>query len=52
MIDPEQYKTIARALPVLQQAEPQLARKIQQTAYLACIPAGQDLFDAGDSTAQ
>lgn len=49
MIDPEQYEAIAQALPVLQQAEPQLARKIQQTAYLARIPAGQDVFAAGDS---
>jgi len=49
MIDKSQYETIAQALPVLQQAEPQLARQIQQTAYLARIPAGQDVFDAGDS---
>ncbi len=49
MIDQEQFQTIAQTLPVLQRAEPELARKIQQTAYLARIPAGQNVFDAGDS---
>lgn len=49
MIDQDQFETIARMLPILQQADPQLAKEIQRNAYMAQIPTGTDLFAAGDS---
>jgi CRP/FNR family transcriptional regulator len=48
MLDQEQYQRIARALPFLQRAEPQLARELQQSAFFARIPAGRDVFLEGD----
>ncbi len=49
MIDQEQYDRIALSLPVLQAADMRLAQEIQQTAYVARIQAGRDLFASGDS---
>jgi CRP/FNR family transcriptional regulator len=48
MIDKAQFARIARALPVLRDGGPELAREFQQVAYLARIPAGQDIFAQGD----
>ncbi|MBP6469716.1 MAG: Crp/Fnr family transcriptional regulator [Chloroflexi bacterium] len=50
MIPPAQYPRIARALPILQNADADLVRIFQQTAYLARIPAGKDVFVEGDRT--
>lgn len=48
MINQEQFDRIARALPILQRADPQLLREFQQAAYFARIPAGRDVFVEGD----
>jgi CRP/FNR family transcriptional regulator len=48
MINQEQYDRIARALPILQRAAPQLQQEFQQTAFFARIPAGRDVFIEGD----
>jgi len=48
MIDQNQAKRISLALPILQRADAQLLREFQQAAYLASIPAGQDVFLEGD----
>ncbi len=50
MIPPAQYPRIARALPILQNADADLVRIFQETAYLARIPAGKDVFVEGDRT--
>jgi CRP/FNR family transcriptional regulator, anaerobic regulatory protein len=48
MITDQQLKRISGALPVLQDADAQLVREFQQVAFLARIPAGQDVFLEGD----
>jgi CRP/FNR family transcriptional regulator len=48
MIDQKQYQRLARVLPLLNQAEPQLVREIQQAASFARIPKGRDIFLEGD----
>jgi CRP/FNR family transcriptional regulator, anaerobic regulatory protein len=48
MITDQQLKRISQALPVLQEADPQLIREFQRVAFLARIPAGQDVFLEGD----
>jgi len=48
MLDRQQYGRISRAVPLLQQAEPQLVREFQQAAFFARIPAGHDVFLEGD----
>jgi len=48
MIDSEQYKRIALALPILQQADTNLVHEFQQAAFFAHIPAGKDVFVEGD----
>lgn len=48
MIDEQQLIRIRQALPVLQGADSQLVREFQKTAFLARIPAGQDVFLEGD----
>ena len=48
MITGQQLKRIGQALPVLQDADAQLVREFQQVAFLARIPAGQDVFLEGD----
>jgi CRP/FNR family transcriptional regulator, anaerobic regulatory protein len=49
MIDQEIYERIKRVLPVLQRADPHLERDFRQTAFLARIPAGRDVFVEGDA---
>jgi CRP/FNR family transcriptional regulator, anaerobic regulatory protein len=48
MIPPEQFDRIARSLPILQRADPALKREFLQTAFLARIPQGKDVFAEGD----
>ncbi len=50
MISHDQYNRIVRILPVLQRADPQLAREFQQAAFFARVPAGKDVFVEGDRT--
>ena len=48
MITDQQLKFVTQVLPVLDGADTQLVREFQQVAYLARIPAGQDVFLEGD----
>jgi CRP/FNR family transcriptional regulator len=48
MIDSLQFKRIAPALPILEQADLQLIRDFQQSAFMAKIPAGHDVFLEND----
>ena len=48
MISPQQYEKIVRALPILEQADPDLLREFQRAAFFARIPAGHDVFTEGD----
>ena len=48
MIDKEQYKRIAQALPLLQRADPAHVHEFQQAAFFAKIPTGKDVFLEGD----
>jgi CRP/FNR family transcriptional regulator len=48
MIDNDQFKKISLSLSILQNADPQLVRDFQQSAYVAKIPAGHDVFLEGD----
>ncbi len=48
MIDKDQFQRIARALPLLQKAGPDLVREFQRAAFFARIPAGHDVFLDGD----
>lgn len=48
MIDQVQLDRISRTLPVLRDVNSQLVREFQQAAFLAKIPAGQDVFLEGD----
>ncbi len=48
MIDSSQFDRITLALPILQQADANLAREFQQAAFFAHIPAGKDVFVEGD----
>jgi CRP/FNR family transcriptional regulator len=48
MITQVQFDRIARALPVLQDADPQIVREIMQAAIFTRIPAGRDVFVEGD----
>ena len=49
MLTPDQYRRISLALPILQQADPQLVREFQHSAFFASIPAGKDVFVEGDA---
>jgi CRP/FNR family transcriptional regulator len=48
MIGNEELKRISQALPVLKDADSQLVREFQRSAFLARIPAGHDVFLEGD----
>ncbi|MBM3128370.1 MAG: Crp/Fnr family transcriptional regulator [Chloroflexi bacterium] len=48
MLNPNQFDRVTRALPILQRADPQLAREFQRSAFFAQIPAGRDVFVEGD----
>lgn len=49
MISQEQFDQLTDTLPILKRADQELARKIQRSAFLARIPAGRDVFAAGDA---
>jgi CRP/FNR family transcriptional regulator len=49
MISEKQYDKIARSLPFIAHAEPQLRREFVELASLARIPAGRDIFVEGDA---
>lgn len=49
MLDQNNYQRIARTLPFLQHAPPELVREFQQSAFYARIPAGKDVFVEGDA---
>lgn len=49
MIDNAQLNRLSKTLPVIRDANSQLVREFQQAAFLAKIPAGQDVFLEGDS---
>ena len=48
MINSEQFERIARALPILEHADPRLLQEFQNTAFFARIPEGRDVFIEGD----
>lgn len=48
MINQDQYQRISQALPFLRHGDKQLMREFQNTAFLARIPAGKDVFVEGD----
>ena len=48
MLSPETYQHIVHAVPLLRRADPPLAREFQQAASFVRIPAGRDVFVAGD----
>ena len=48
MITDQQLKSHQPVLPVLEDADARLVREFQQVAFLARIPAGQDVFLEGD----
>lgn len=48
MLAQEHYIRIARVLPALQHASPQLIREFQTNAFFVHIPAGKDVFLEGD----
>ena len=48
MIDLEDYQRISHSLPLLQDAAPQQLKEFRESAYLARIPAGRDIFLEGD----
>lgn len=50
MITSTQYAQIAPQLPLLDTADPALVQQFQQQAFMAHIPAGQDVFAVGDHT--
>jgi CRP/FNR family transcriptional regulator len=48
MIPDDQIERIARALPFLRGAQPDVVREFTREAYLARIPDGRDVFAEGD----
>ncbi len=48
MISQTDFNRLARALPLLQRADPVLTREFMQAAFYARIPAGKDVFIEGD----
>jgi CRP/FNR family transcriptional regulator, anaerobic regulatory protein len=48
MIDKEQFNRISSTLPVFREANSQLIHEFQKAAFMAKIPAGQDVFLEGD----
>lgn len=48
MLGQEHYNRIARAIAILQHADPQLIHDFQQSADFTRIPAGRDVFVEGD----
>jgi CRP/FNR family transcriptional regulator len=48
VIDKDMFDRIARALPMLEVAGPELVREFEKSAFHARIPAGADVFLEGD----
>jgi CRP/FNR family transcriptional regulator len=48
LISQTDFNRLARALPLLQRADPVLTREFMQAAFYARIPAGKDVFIEGD----
>jgi CRP/FNR family transcriptional regulator, anaerobic regulatory protein len=48
MITREDFERLARVLPFLQRADPDLTREFLAAAYPARVPAGRDIFVEGD----
>jgi CRP/FNR family transcriptional regulator len=48
LLDQKYFTQIARTIPFLQDADSQLAREFQRTAYYARIRAGREIFVEGD----
>jgi CRP/FNR family transcriptional regulator len=48
VIDEGNYHRIARVLPILRRADPQLVREFRQAASIVRLPAGSDVFAEGD----
>jgi CRP/FNR family transcriptional regulator len=48
MINAQQFNLLVRALPILDQADPELLGELQQKAFFARIPEGHDVFIEGD----
>lgn len=48
MITHEQVTKLVRIMPLLQQADPQLVKELQQDTYYVYMLAGQDVFAQGD----
>jgi CRP/FNR family transcriptional regulator len=48
MITKEQYLHVLNALPMLRNADANLIREFQDTAFIAKIPTGKDVFVEGD----
>jgi len=48
MIDNAQFNRVSLALPVFRESNSQLVREFQESAFLAKIPAGRDVFLEGD----
>jgi CRP/FNR family transcriptional regulator len=49
MLEQNRFQQIAKVLPFLQVADPQLTREFQRSAYFVRIPAGREIFVEGDS---
>jgi len=47
MLTPERYARLAAALPYRLQADPALAREVQQAGFFVRLPAGRDVFTEG-----
>jgi len=48
MMDPQQFKRISLALPILQHADSQLVSEFQRAATFVRLPQGRDIFIEGD----
>jgi CRP/FNR family transcriptional regulator len=48
MIEPSEFNRISLSLPILQQGDESLVREFKQSAYIARVPAGRDIFLEGD----
>lgn len=48
MIDKSQFNRIAASLPILQTVDANFTREFQQSAFMARIPSGRDVFSEGD----
>lgn len=49
MMDNFQFERIAKTMPFLNNADPELVREFRKSAFLARIPSGRDIFLEGDT---